>query len=445
MDRRRFLATTGAGLTLTSTSGCLGLAGGSSPFQPVDCSPFDESQPSSGWLDGGSESSSLNSISGSWPSPHHDNQNTGYNPDAEGPRECPSRRWNFRVKITDEHQRGPAPGRYYLIPVSPAFHDETLYFCDSEDELYALDMRTGTVQWTKSVVAAFISGPTYHDGVLYLSTDGYLQALDVASRETLWRVREPISKQDLEGGPRYWMRTAPTVTDEYVFAGTGHGEFCAIDIDSQEIAWTDTIEVGLPGASEGGHAEDNQEFRGPPVIEGDTVCIPSNNGRLYAYEIQSGERKWVFQPGGRFQAAATIWNGSVFSTNTSGIYSISLADGSVNWKYQADVHYMSPAIDGETLIASAGPDKPNRAVVALDVQTGDEKWRVTAATGSDAAPAIANGTTVIGVSDGLLAIDIASGSPQWFAPGAANIRNAPLLVGDAVIAADLDGYVYAIQ
>ena len=447
MDRRRFLATTGAGLTLASISGCLGLTGGSSPLRPVDCSPFDDSQPSSGWLDGGSESSSLNSISGSWHSPHHDNQNTGYNPDAEGPRECPSRRWDFRVELTEEHLNGNNQETHYSVMTSPVLHDDTLYFCDNENELYAVDVQTGELNWTKSLEGWYIYGPTYHDGVLYLSTGGYLRAIDAASRETLWSLQEPISDQEAAGNSwnRRWMPAAPTAAAGHVFAGTGHGVFHGIEASSGEILWSDTIETGLPGASEISGADENNRFLDPPAVKDGRVCIASDNGRLYAYDMQSGERQWVFQPGSRFQGAAVIQGESVFATASRGIYSVSLADGSINWEYHADAHYMSPAVDGETLIASAGPDYPNRRIIAVNAATGEELWRVPAAAELDCSASIAGGKAVVPVANGLMTVDIATGSPLWYARGGVSPTDSPLLIGDAVITGDRGGYVYAIQ
>lgn len=81
---------------------------------------------------------------------------------------------------------------------NPVFEGGTLYIART-DEVEAIDAETGATLWTAAAdIGGNITGLALHDGVLVAGGAGpRLVAIDVATRQELWRHREPAVKEIL--------------------------------------------------------------------------------------------------------------------------------------------------------------------------------------------------------------------------------------------------------
>jgi outer membrane protein assembly factor BamB len=384
----------------------------------------------------------VSSVTGDWPSPQFDAQNTAFNPDASGFRECPEKRWQFRVNVEE-----PRNVVNYGVQSPPVLHDGTLFVCDNENELYAVDATTGEITWTAGLPGWFIYGPTYADGVLYLTADRHLQAISVQSRSERWRRTPPSPNGRTEKDDQAWMPAAPAVYDGRIYVGTANGIFCTFEADSGELVWFQSIPERRPPQDDGtsGFNESNV-FSGQPAVTEDVVCVSNKNGRLYAFDTESGDRRWVFRAKDRLDTAPVIYGNLVHVTGASGIYAVSLSTGELVWSYKTRDSFTSaaPAIANDVLITVAGDDFPNRNLVALNATTGDLLWELPAFIGLEANPSIADGTVVVGIEHGVLAVRLDSGERLWRIRSE-QLPGAPVLVDGTVFVGDSDGYVYAIR
>ena len=170
-----------------------------------------------------------------------------------------------------------------------------------------------------------------------------------------------------------------------------------------------------------------------PTVSGGTVYFGSNDHRLYALDLASGEKKWEFKTDGRVASSATVSNGVVyFLSYDSNFYAVDAASGTLNWKFKTEgerrfvakhLHGVEPASEpvpdpfdfflSSPVVAEGmvffGSGDSN--VYALDATTGSLKWKFKTGDVVHASPAFGDGTVFVGGWDTYFyAIDAASGN-----------------------------------
>ncbi len=127
----------------------------------------------------------------------------------------------------------------------------------------------------------------------------------------------------LTKGPAYESTITPTQSDWPTYRGDNRrsgatGEGVA---EMLKQNWS----VKLPGIAT------------PPVVADDKVLVSLKNKQaLYALDADSGETLFRYFPGGRIDSPPTVQGNRVYFGSTDGyVYCLSLADGTLVWKYQA--------------------------------------------------------------------------------------------------------------
>jgi outer membrane protein assembly factor BamB len=173
-----------------------------------------------------------------------------------------------------------------------------------------------------------------------------------------------------------------------------------------------------------------------PAVADGAVYIGSNDGRLYALDVQSGAEKWEFRTGARVTSSPAVSNGTVYFGSYDGaFYAINAKTGALKWKFGVpgerrfaarhlhgiepraetmpdpfDFYLSSPAVWNGAVYFGSGDGN----VYALDTASGALKWKVQTGDVVHASPAIAEGTLFIGSWDSYFyALDAASGALKW--------------------------------
>ncbi|OCA81484.1 hypothetical protein A8F94_21640 [Bacillus sp. FJAT-27225] len=204
---------------------------------------------------------------------------------------------------------------------SPTVEGNIVYLSGGQDgKIYALDLKTGAIQWTSNVGAmAIYESPVYHDGTLFVSSDltnnAHLSALNARTGEKLWSVKL--------GAPTYF---GPSIGNGLIYVGSYDNQTIrALKIEDGTEVWKKTI------SKEG--------IASKPVFD---------NGVLY-------------------------FNGINFDTSTGTLYAVDAATGAEKWKVEGvgDTQAGSPIVY-ETMVISGSASQPN--LRAFDKQTGEELW-----------------------------------------------------------------------
>lgn len=84
-------------------------------------------------------------------------------------------------------------------------------------------------------------------------------------------------------------------------------------------------------------------------------------------------------------------------------------------------------------------------VHAVDLDTGNERWRASTGAETHASPAIVDGLVIVGSNDGVHAFSMADGHAAWVAPKTGLVRGCPAIDGHTAVFASNDGTATALD
>lgn len=145
-----------------------------------------------------------------------------------------------------------------------------------------------------------------------------------------------------------------------------------------------------------------------PVIRDDAVVVGSGlrNQSLFAFDRETGERRWRAPIGDDIERAIAVGNGTVYAA-ADGVYAFDADTGDREWTAPVGAN-RGVALDGETVYASAGGGGP---VVALDAADGDQRWSRDVHTLT--APTASDGHVYVVDNSDLVALDADTGDTEW--------------------------------
>ncbi|MGW8394061.1 outer membrane protein assembly factor BamB family protein [Pseudoduganella sp. HUAS MS19] len=238
-----------------------------------------------------------------------------------------ARRWEFATQgearfaayglYGSEKRAAPARDPWDFWLSSPVVADGRVYFGSSDERLYALDAKTGAVQW------AFKSGGMIHAApalagktLVFGSWDGAVYALDVASGRQLWRYQTETEQK------------------------------------------TSTL-LGV---------------QAPPLVDGDTVYIGSRDTWFYALELASGKLRWRYDGKGSWVISGAVASGKgvYFGTSdTNLLVGLDKRSGQPLFEHDTKVWtYATPVLAGGTVYGASMRGE----LFALDATTGKAQW-----------------------------------------------------------------------
>ena len=213
------------------------------------------------------------------------------------------------------------------------------------------------------------------------------------------------------GGP---VRSSPIVADGVVYVGSSDGSVYALDAGTGETRWA--APVGAP-------------VDASPAVAGDHVLVATRGGEFQALDRLSGEVRWRVRAGAGLPLA---WEGM-----------------------SGDLYTASPAVAGDVAIFGGG----DGVVYAIDIASGDVRWRFATQGRVRSSPAVVEGVVYVGSADGsLYAIALEDGRRLWrfdtegrrldsarFGYDRRTITSSPAVGGGAVFFGSRDGSLYAVD
>jgi outer membrane protein assembly factor BamB len=230
---------------------------------------------------------------------------------------------------------------------------------DASGALFALDQRTGRERWRFLTPARF--GPvSVGSDAVYVPSDRGLFAIDRASGRKRWQARFSPGAGD----------TATVAGEIIVFAGaevtSGRSGIFALDAASGALRWRVDL-PRVPGAG-GSAAANGLAF----VSSWDAPQVESASGTpaLRAYDLATGQERWVFRANGSADAQQGVGAGSVTSPVIVGDTVL----------FGVAVHTSAPGISGNV-----------DGLYAVDTTTGEVRWQTLGAAQIRSAPAVLDG------------------------------------------------------
>lgn len=212
------------------------------------------------------------------------------------------------------------PDAWDVYTSSPAVVGGTVYFGSGDGNVYAVDAKSGLLQWKFATGDVVHASPAVAGGVVYVgSYDGNLYAIDAASGQQKWVFH---GGQDPAIHNQVGFQSSPTVVDGTVYVGCRDAHVYAIDAATGRRKWdyptskswvnvTPAVRDGLVYAATSdssrffaldartGRLRFNFDAKAyvfsSPALAGPLAYFGSHNGRLYAVDAKTGQLAWTFQ------------------------------------------------------------------------------------------------------------------------------------------------------
>jgi len=306
-----------------------------------------------------------------------------------------------------------------------------MYLAQQKGLFFALNAKTGLVDWRKSLGRCAASSPTIGKGVVYQSymhrvvcsqdqagADGFVVAWDARTGRELWRYRtQPVESSPLlhgnrlffgswdhgvhaisaKTGKRIWrfqannqVNTSAAWWKGRIFIGDDSGTLYALSAKTGKLLWSS-------GAG-------TEFWYATPTVAYGRVYIGNTDGTMYVYGAKTGNLLWAKPLGTYIYGAAAVYRRKVFVGTYDGrFYALDAATGDVRWEINAGgavhaaptvmrglVYYAVCSSCGEQASRSVarGPD----ATYAVRVRDGERVWHFR--DGKYANPVISDGDRV---------------------------------------------------
>jgi len=359
-------------------------------------------------------------------------------PKKENPRPWPTYGYdNARQHISPYEHRPPYKRLWTIdahdtLEFPPTLGYGRMYLAQQKGLFFALNAKTGLVDWRKSLGRCAASSPTIGRGVVYQSymhpvvcqqgqpgADGFVVAWDAQTGRERWRYKTaPIESSPLlhgrrlffgswdhgvhainaKTGRRVWrfqadneVNTSAAYWRGRVFIASDGGTLYSLSAKTGKLLWSAQSKSRF-GAREFWYAT--------PTIAYGRVYIGNTDGTMYVFGAKTGNLLWARPLGTYIYGAAAVYGRKVFVGTYDGkFYALDAATGDVGWQIDARgaVHAAATAMDGLVYYAvcstcgeaasrsvARGPD----ATYAVRARDGKRVWRFQA--GKYANPVIAD-------------------------------------------------------
>jgi outer membrane protein assembly factor BamB len=228
--------------------------------------------------------------------------------------------------------------------------------------------------WRRAVGPAWSSFAVQGDGLFTQEQRGdeeLITCYRASTGEPIWRHRDATRFWEANAGAG--PRATPTLHAGRLYAFGATGRLNALDARSGALLWSRDVaaeaEVQVPYWG----------FAGSPLVVADQIIVAAS-GRLFAYDLTTGEPRWKGAPqrGGYASPQLCELGGvsQVVLLNGNGAIGLAPRDGAELWQHAWEgVGVLQPALlaGGDLLISSAGP-AGGAGVRRIAVTRDDNAW-----------------------------------------------------------------------
>lgn len=220
---------------------------------------------------------------------------------------------------------------------------------------------------------------------------------------------------------------SPVYADGTLYLSAQNGKLYAYDAETGEESWS--VRAGRLPAS--------------VAVAGDMVFVNDLNNTTNAFLRESGEQVWSVPVAGSGWGAPLVVDETVFVTSERGAYAFEAHTGATIWEVETGNHQGfigSPAFSDGVLYFGAG-----NKFFALDAATGDELWKLEGETWFYG-PAISGSHIYVGNDDGQLhSYDLKTGEERWRSETKGTGWSAPAVADGVVYVGNVDQHLYAFD
>ncbi len=183
------------------------------------------------------------------------------------------------------------------------------------------------------------------------------------------------------------------------------------------------------------------------VMAGEYLFVGSGGGDFFSIDARTGKIIWKLALGARVESTACIDGSVAYLGNDLGsFYAINIKNGSILWKRNLGEYIRSSAYCDKThvFVGSINPAQKTGMLWCLSREDGSVEWkRVMAPVFSS--PVVDRGDIIIGSDDERLYSFTYTGSEKWRVGLTGKVRSTPLVIRDFVYVGAFGGLFYKIR
>jgi len=277
--------------------------------------------------------------------------------------------------------------------------------------------------------------PAIDGDVIYAaSSNGNIYAINIESGNTLWRTR---LEDEITGGVG--------VGGDLVLVGTLNSSLIAMDADSGEIVWETDV---------------SSEVLSAPAVNNRVVVAQAVDGKLSGHDAETGEQLWIYEntvPALSLRGTSSpliIENFVLAAFGNGSVVSLATDNGTLRWEERVAIPTGTSEIDrmvdidGDLFVTDQGlllVPSFQGYLAAIDVVTGQTRWRVQESSANGASSGFGN----IYISDerGHVKAYRSGEDDAVWVNDQLDLRNvsAPESFSNYVAVGDFEGYVHLLS
>jgi len=277
--------------------------------------------------------------------------------------------------------------------------------------------------------------PAIDGDVIYAaSSNGNIYAINIESGNTLWRTR---LEDEITGGVG--------VGGDLVLVGTLNSSLIAMDADSGEIVWETAV---------------SSEVLSAPAVNNRVVVAQAVDGKLSGHDAETGEQLWIYEntvPALSLRGTSSpliIENFVLAAFGNGSVVSLATDNGTLRWEERVAIPTGTSEIDrmvdidGDLFVTDQGlllVPSFQGYLAAIDVVTGQTRWRVQESSANGASSGFGN----IYISDerGHVKAYRSGEDDAVWVNDQLDLRNvsAPESFSNYVAVGDFEGYVHLLS
>jgi outer membrane protein assembly factor BamB len=301
--------------------------------------------------------------------------------------------------------------------------DGVVYVGCQDQFFYALNLADGKPKWKYDAKAPIKIAAAIGGGAVYVGDeDGKLHCLDAATGARRWMF-------DTEAE----ITSAPNFDGNRVLFGCGDEKLYCLDRDKGgKPLWT----FPVPGGP----------VMGSPAVIDNKTFVAGCDSILHVIDTKTGKEIKAIELDGQVGATPAVAGDFLYiGTMSNQVQAVNLKEGKVAWSYESknrpQPFFASMAVSADLVLAGSR----DKAIHALDRQTGARKWLFPTGGRIDSSPVVAGKYAAFGSNDGkLYVVDLASGQQIQAVELGKSILASAAVSGERLVIGTLDGALYCL-
>ncbi len=282
-------------------------------------------------------------------------------------------------------------------PASSFCVADGVVYATSNHGVYALDAGKGTILWLSKTSGINGSAPLVHDGLCFVGSKGYLNAIDIETGRKSWRMATTKKAS-------YETQSSPAFADGILYFRGGE-TLWALDPahKGKKVKWK--VRVNKLGNL------------GPAVID-DLILIGakdrSHQAGIEALARDTGKSVWRCELEGLLSGTLAVSRGVVVCRDGEGaIVAVDLATGVVKWRHDRGgkchrIGRTAPCIADDVVYAvmveRSGINSSSTFICAFDLASGKRLWEIERKVSWHGNPIVHGGKLLVQAGIGVLVL-----------------------------------------